>query len=181
MAVKTFTSEVLTSADTNTYLANAGLVYVKSQLVGGTGVASVTVTGAFSSTYDNYRIILAGGTGSTSLSISMRLGSAAANYYGSVLFANYGGGGAQAVSANAETNMRYVGGADTSYVQLNVDVCSPNLARATTVGGTFQNNTAFGSCAYRLADSTQYTAFTLTCDSGTISNGVITVYGYRLG
>jgi hypothetical protein len=179
MAIKTFTTgEVLTASDTNTYLANAGLVFVKSQTVGAT-VSSVTVSDAFNSTYDNYRIILAGGVGSTSLSISMTLGSTAANYYGSVLFANYGGGGAQAVSANAETNMRYIGGADTSFLQVNVDVCAPNLAKATTAGGTFQNNTAFGSCSYRLADSTQYTAFTLTCDSGTITGGTITVYGYR--
>ena len=56
MAVKTFTTEVLTSADTNTYLANSGLVYVKSHTI--TSGASVVVTDAFSSTYDNYLIIV---------------------------------------------------------------------------------------------------------------------------
>jgi hypothetical protein len=35
MAIKTFTTgEVLTASDTNTYLANSGLVYVKSQTIG---------------------------------------------------------------------------------------------------------------------------------------------------
>jgi hypothetical protein len=31
MAVKTFTTETLTSADTNEYLANSGLVYVTKE------------------------------------------------------------------------------------------------------------------------------------------------------
>ena len=58
MAIKTFTTgEVLTAADTNTYLANSGLVYVKSQTIG-SAVSSVNVTSAFSSTYDNYVITL---------------------------------------------------------------------------------------------------------------------------
>jgi hypothetical protein len=56
MAVKTFsTGEVLTSGDTNTYLANSGLVYVAG------GALSSTTTnfvGCFSATYDNYRIVV---------------------------------------------------------------------------------------------------------------------------
>ena len=55
MAVKTFTSAVLTSSDTNTYLANSGLVYVK-QVTTTTAVATIDVTSCFSSTYDNYFI-----------------------------------------------------------------------------------------------------------------------------
>ena len=54
MAVKTFTTEVLTSADTNTYLTNAGLVYVTG------GALSSTATnfaGCFTATYENYRIV----------------------------------------------------------------------------------------------------------------------------
>ena len=58
MAVKTFTTgEVLTASDTNTYLNNGGLVYISGTTVG-TGVSSVTVSSAFSSTYDNYRVII---------------------------------------------------------------------------------------------------------------------------
>lgn len=53
MAIKTFTTgEVLTASDTNTYLANSGLVFVKSQTIG-SAVTSVTVSDAFSATYDN--------------------------------------------------------------------------------------------------------------------------------
>ena len=57
MAIKTFTTgEVLTAANTNTYLANAGLVYVKEQTFN--NVAAVQIDNCFSSTYDNYRVTL---------------------------------------------------------------------------------------------------------------------------
>ena len=52
MAIKTFTTgEVLTAADTNTYLANSGLVYITQATL--TGV-SVNIQGCFSAAYDSY-------------------------------------------------------------------------------------------------------------------------------
>ena len=58
MAIKTFTSgAVLTAADTNTYLTNSGLVYIaQGELTSST--ASLTFNDVFSSTYDNYRIVI---------------------------------------------------------------------------------------------------------------------------
>ena len=58
MAIKTFTSgSVLTAADTNTYLTNSGLVYIaQGELTSST--ASLTFNDVFSSTYDNYRIVI---------------------------------------------------------------------------------------------------------------------------
>ena len=53
MAIKTFTTgEVLTASDTNTYLANSGLVYIATKTF--TTTATLNCTGVFSSTYDNY-------------------------------------------------------------------------------------------------------------------------------
>ena len=60
MAIKTFTSgEVLTAADTNTYLANSGLVYITGGSLSGTATQFV---GCFTSTFTNYRILLEQGT-----------------------------------------------------------------------------------------------------------------------
>ena len=58
MAIKTFTSgEVLTSSDTNTYLNNGGLVYIaQGELTSST--AALTFNDVFSSTFDNYRIVI---------------------------------------------------------------------------------------------------------------------------
>ena len=56
MAIKTFTTgEVLTAADTNTYLANSGLVYVAGGALSST---STNFAGCFSATYENYRIVV---------------------------------------------------------------------------------------------------------------------------
>ena len=56
MAVKTFTTgEVLTASDTNAYLANSGLVYIKEQAF---NASSFNFTSIFSATYDVYRIVV---------------------------------------------------------------------------------------------------------------------------
>ena len=57
MAIKTFTSgEVLTASDTNTYLNNGGLVYITQGFAIDT--PALDVNSVFSSTYDNYRVVL---------------------------------------------------------------------------------------------------------------------------
>ena len=58
MAVKTFTTgEVLTAADTNTYLANAGLVHIKTATVASAADSGTSFQSIFNSTYDAYRIV----------------------------------------------------------------------------------------------------------------------------
>jgi len=85
MAIKTFTTgEVLTASDTNTYLANSGLVYIKQQTVGN-AVASVTVSDAFSSTYDNYKITYTGGASSGGGALKLTLGATVTGYYGALI------------------------------------------------------------------------------------------------
>lgn len=84
MAVKTFTSgEVLTAADTNTFLANAGLVYVTSGSF--TSSTAVQVNSCFTSTYRDYRVILiatgASATANTFIQLSKN-GTASATGYG---------------------------------------------------------------------------------------------------
>lgn len=58
MSIKTFTTgEVLTAADTNTYLANAGLVYIKTATVTNATDSGTAFRSIFTSTYDAYRIV----------------------------------------------------------------------------------------------------------------------------
>lgn len=58
MAVKTFTAgEVLTASDTNTYLANAGLVHIKTATVTNAADSGTTWQSIFTSTYDSYRMV----------------------------------------------------------------------------------------------------------------------------
>ena len=178
MSVKTFTSEVLTSADTNTYLANAGLVYVKSQTIG-TGVTSVEVTSAFNSTYDDYKIIIAGGASSAIQPLTIKIGSAATGYYYSLVYASYTGTVAAASGSNT-TAIFYIGLAAVSGISASFEVGGPNLATVTTVKSPYFDATNAGHMSGYLNNSTQYTSFTVTALGGaTMTGGTITVYGYR--
>jgi hypothetical protein len=181
MAIKTFAvGEVLTASDTNTYLANSGLVYITSATVG-SAVSSVTISNVFSSTYDNYRISIAGITPSATDSFRFRLGSSTTGHYGSMYYDSWDG---------AATGTLRVGNAGSVYISLDeastktssviFDVVAPNLAQATQMSGTWSGRGFSGWFGGLQSSSTQYTSFVLLPDSsGTFTGGTITVYGYR--
>jgi hypothetical protein len=176
--------EVLTAADLNAY---AGLVLVKSQTIG-TTVASVTVTDAFSSTFDNYRLVVDVDAGSaTGQSLYLRFGATAANYY-SVKFGYRWGGTTVSAFINNGAQMDIGAFSSEAGGSLSVDVFAPNLARETKVNGlnaygrvttTPEGGILF--CGGVLNDTTAYTAFTLTATAGTMTGGTIKVYGYNNG
>jgi len=164
---------VLTAADLN---QSSGLVFVKTQTIGA-GVASVTVTGAFSSTFDNYRILIdVAGVNVSSDGIFMQLGATTSGY-------NWA---STATSDNAAIGF-YVTPADSSGPGIcAVDLFSPNLAQRTVAlsHGIFGRANAVGyfSSSGLLPNTTQYTAFTLRPTSpNTLDGGTIKVYGYNNG
>ena len=182
MAIKTFTTgEVLTASDTNTYLANSGLVYIKQQTVGN-AVPSVTVSAAFSTDFDNYKIIYDGGSHTSSAAINLQLGSTTSGYHYAYVFNQYTStapaGGGTSVGANFDS----IGRGSTNGNNLACDLYGPFLSKRTGVkylgmdyltSGFNVNGTGF------LNDTTSYTAFTMLCASGTITGGIVYVYGYR--
>jgi hypothetical protein len=180
MAIKTFTvGEVLTASDTNTYLANSGLVYVTSTTVG-SGVSSVTVSNVFSSTYDNYKIVVSGGTASGNFVTRLTLGATATGYYYAGAYCTFAGAVSGSSGANAAFWMVTAHNADN--VVANIDLFQPNLAKNTSYSATYYGpSTGDGAFAVQgyLNNTTAYTAFTLTASSGTYTGGTITVYGYR--
>lgn len=181
MAVKTFTSgEVLTASDTNTYLANSGLVYITSTTVG-TAVTSVAVNNCFSSTYDNYRITYAGGTCTATTSLSIQLGSSTASYYSSFPYTSWtSSSGGSVLPNNNAANWKYVGAGDPDQTLLCIDLFSPNLAKHTRFMGTYVRDDIGGPVYGHHEVATAYTGFTMIVDFvGTITGGIITVYGYR--
>lgn len=179
MAVKTFTTgNVLTASDTNTYLANSGLVYITSATIG-SGVSNATVSGAFSSTYDDYLITIEGGVGSSNVEINCRLGSATTNYKWSILYSTYLASSALAIANNASSYFQYVGRSTTSTLTATFQLRQPNLAKPTYCSCNYVAEDAAGVFNGILNDTTQYTAFTVAPTIGTLTGGTITVYGYR--
>ena len=111
MAVKTFTAgETATAADTNTYLANSGLVYIKEQTIGN-GVGSVTVSNAFSATYDNYVININVTTSSASVgALKLSLDGSGDEYYATLVYGSYTGGSPLLAALNDQISWNWVGG-----------------------------------------------------------------------
>ena len=163
-----------------TTAATPGLELVSATTIGST-VATVTVTGAFSSTYDNYLVKLEGGVASTSLNLRLTLGSTTTGYYYAGPFMQYT---SATVSGQNSSNVAFteIGYGTTNALSAEVEIGSPNLAKRTTfrsravgtAAATFVN--FYGGF---LDDATQYTAFTIATSTGTITGGTIRVYGYK--
>ena len=184
MAIKTFTTgEVLTAADTNTYLNNGGLVYITQSTF--SAVASVSMNNCFSSTYDSYKITLqVFGSGATNCRLRLRVGGVDAtgsDYYdrgyynqaGSVLALTNSATGLGAFLTNYDTNVGYPG-------RVSCDIHGPALAARTVFHTQWADSFSVlaGDTHSTHATGTAYDGFTLTAASGTIT-GTVRVYGYR--
>ena len=181
MAVKTFTTgEVLTASDTNTYLNNGGLVFIKSQTIG-PGVTSVSVSNAFSTTYDDYRIVVSGtliNVAGSSLFITFSGSSGATSYWAG----NY-----QAYSSGTSTSIGAAGGSSGlwlgisgGYTSTCHDVTNPFKAQPTNISGSYSTNTWTGVTGGQDNNAVSHTGFSVVqVGSPTMTGGTITVYGYR--
>lgn len=183
MGYPSFTQgEVFKAADAN----SIGLWLVKTQTVG-TGVTSVTVTDAFSATYDNYRITYTGGNLNTLTLIGAYMGAAAAanGYYGGRPIVNLT---TAAITGQADNNVGQwtnFGVGSTTYADLVFDVLNPFLARRTHIVSPYfelnpGGNSFMGTYVGILNDTNSYTSITLDPFGGnTMSGGTIRVYGMR--
>lgn len=170
------TGDVLNASDMNA----VGLWLVKTQTVG-SGVTSVSVTGAFSADYDNYRIVYGGGTGSTNITLSLKLGASTTGYYSIVNYAAYATATTPASAGdNNAAAWTTVGYAGTSFTQASFDLINPNKAQWTTLNSaSWAATTVAGNCNGTHQVATAYTDFTLGVNTGTLTGGTIRVYGYR--
>ena len=180
MAIKTFTTgEVLTAADTNTYLANSGLVLVKSQTIG-TGVASVTISDAFSTTYDNYRITITKVQASASVSMCLNFSTSAVSYFGIETYTLYSAA-TITVANNNNDSKQFLGLTDSGAASYHssFDVYSPFLTSTTALTGQYYGRGYIGYFGGSHEVSASHTSFKLFNESGTLTGGTVTVFGYR--
>jgi hypothetical protein len=148
----------------------------------GTAQSSVVITNAFSSTYDNYRIMYSSGIANTTVYLAITLGSASTAYFGSLFGTSYAGNAYIGIGTNNGSSFPHTGIATSSYSLLDIDLYHPNQARSTLVGSKWGFNIAsagYSMFAGEQASSTQFTGFTITPTGGTLTGGTIRVYGYR--
>lgn len=158
----------------------SGLTLISTTTIG-SAVASVTVSSAFSSTYDNYLITVNGGASSANTHMTMQLGATTTGYYFSGPNSQYGGA-AVGIGTIANTSSWYVGRNTASALQTSIYLSMPNTATRTCYTATYADTQTSGY-VYQIGgfldNATQYTAFTLAPTSGTYTGGTIRVYGYR--
>lgn len=164
----------------STSTANSvGLEFIKTQTIG-SGVASVEVTSAFSSTYDSYYVTINGMANSGNQpDIRLTLGSAATGYSYAGFYIGYSQGTLTATNLNsgAQWVIGFGGNATTSSYSFTLH--GPNLAANTFMNAVNGTTTWSSTLNGVLANSTQYTTFTIAPSTGTVTGGTIRVYGYR--
>lgn len=158
-----------------------GLSLVKTQTIG-SAVAAVTVSDAFSATYDNYLITVNGGVASGDINLGLTLGSAATGYYSSRLYILYSSATVTGDVLSNASNYGTVVRGSTNNLNGSFNLYDPFNTKNThmtcqmsgsSTGSFWQQGGGY------LANTTSFTAFTLTCGTGTVTGGTIRVYGYQ--
>jgi hypothetical protein len=145
-------------------------------------VSSVTVSDAFSADYDNYKIVVSGGVGSTSAAIGLRLGASATGYYAGLVFMLYSAAATSAAGTNNGALWQYAGIGTTNSIAANIELLNPFNAKTTSISNSYMDNSTAGAGGTNNGfhnSAVSYTAFTLVAGAGTLTGGTIAVYGYK--
>ena len=152
------------------------------------GVASQSINNVFTSTYDNYKILINITSVSTQMDFQMRLrvsgtDDSSANYSRGGVY-NYINGTPTALASVGDTKwaVGFINSGTGSKNNFSFDMYRPNFAGVTTATalGVWNNNVTFAGffSGFMHEVSTSYDGFTLLCNTGTIT-GIVSVYGYN--
>lgn len=190
MAVKTFTSTTLSSSDVNTYLANAGLVYIS----GGTqsGSSALNVDSVFTSAYRNYRLVLSGIQAGSSSAVRLNFRNNGSTNSDNTYRYAFRGLRDNGVSGDTYSNGNltftelgvYVSVADTDLASAVIDIMSPKVATVTTATC---NAVGYEASVYQMRQggfvhnsSNSFDGFRLSLSGAGNLTVIWQVYGYRI-
>jgi hypothetical protein len=183
-AIRDLGDAVDTAMNTALGTKKAGMVLLNTTSF--SAVIGQNINDVFSSTYDNYRILL-DVTGSTSITLSMRFRVAGADNTTSNYYYQYIQGSSTTVAgarAAASTSWVLDGGLGTERFNYVLDLANPNLATTKSMielGSQLYSSAAgiktfFAS--YGFGAATSFTGFTILASTGNIT-GTVSVYGYN--
>ena len=178
---------VFSSASAATFFPTAvtatasGLTLISATTIG-VAATSVTVSNAFSATYDNYLITVSGGVGSNAQArLDLQLGSITTGYYYKEIFGSWANNTVSGVGTANDSLFGGVFRGSTDVLCGQVMVFAPFLTKKksivyhnieTRTAGFYETGGGF------LDNATSVTAFTLTpAASTTVTGGTIRVYG----
>jgi hypothetical protein len=148
----------------------------------GTGNTLVTVSNAFSATYDNYLITVGGGVSSVSAdNLGLQMGSTLTGYRSSISGANTSSAFAGGYDNNTNQRWIWAGAINVQGVHARIELANPFLALNTYMQSQMIRTGANGHWVSfgTLENTTSYTSFVIQPASGTLTGGKICVYGYR--
>ena len=168
---------VLSTGRTN----SLGLDLIKTQTIG-SAVSSVTVTDAFSATYDNYKIVVTGVAYSSNGTASyLKLNnSTGSTYYGNMI---YNVPSSSSIGGVSATNGGSLGffistGSSTGTVDFDATVSLPFAAATANCVGNYGGRNYNGQFSGHDSNAASSTGFIIAPGSGTLTGGTIAVYGY---
>lgn len=196
ISAATVPGQILTSAYVNNNI-NSGLVLLTSGITvssaGGTAATinngtvtigtnntSVTVSGCFSSAYDNYRIMISGGLASGAADFAVQLSGITTSVYQTYgYFMNIGTATLNAFSPAATTQWS-IGSINATQYAAAFDLISPNLTKPKFfLNSAGSSTTGFYSFSGNCTSTAAATGFVITPTATNLTGGNITVYGYR--
>ena len=183
MAIKTFTAgSVLTASDTNTFLANSGLVYVGQS----TGTAtSLFVDNVFTSTYQNYRIVVSLDSAAANGQMLIRFRASGSpnntsNYFWGGYYITFGSGTVTGEGATTAVTSGRVGAVNTAGSACSFDLFAPQVAQETLWVAPHQVlDTYIRHMQGYFNATTQFDGIEVYNNAGGNITGAVRVYGYR--
>ena len=166
-------------ADTDT---PGGLELIKTQTISGNATQYVEITGAFSSTYDNYRIIVNSARASFADSFRFRFGTISTGYYGNFNYIVYNGSTPTYVgTSNGDSQIIALSDSSAKDGYIVFDVCFPNsTTEYKMITGSYYGRGYIGQFGgVCVTTGTACTSFSLGNGSGNFQDGIVAVYGYR--
>jgi hypothetical protein len=161
----------------SSHVPMGGLTLVKTQTIG-SAVSSVTVNDAFSADYDNYRILISGGTSSQGVNMRLQLGDSTTGYYYVRRAVAYASG--ETISlGNNDSIFQFVGNFNTSSMQALIELNAPFLSLWTNLFSSIATNTLAGPTIGVHQVASSFSGFTVSIAVGTITGGTINVYGFK--
>ena len=180
-AIQTLATDVDTTLFTALGGAYPGLRLVKKQVIG-SGVSSISVTNAFSATYENYKILITGGVGSTTGDFTWILTGITSGYYNNLINQTWGSGPVSGVGQANVSNGLWIGGYATNAMYAEMDIQSPFLTKIKTIQARnfgLAAGTSVGVSSCFINNTTSATGITFSTAGGsTVTGGTIYVYGY---
>ena len=161
--------------------AYPGLRLIKKQTIG-SAVSSVSVTSAFSATYENYKIVISGGTASATGELLLKLTGITTSYYTQLQYNSFGFTTPLAASSSNIAYFNWAGTCSSNGLNMDVSLNNPFLAKFKSFFAPFVVLQVAGGVSGManglLASTSSATGFTIEASTGTLTGGTIYVYGY---